>query len=93
MRDMHRRAVAMVCAAAQAEAFGRIEGELTDGEKDVARRARNARQTPTKGADVADYHRATGFEALIGYLYYTDRKDRARELLEKAFPGGDGEDL
>ena len=91
VREMHRQAVKLVCAAAQAEAFERVEGCLTEEEAAVARRARNARQTPTKGADIADYHRATAFEALVGYLYYMDRKGRARELLEKAFPDADTE--
>ena len=46
VRDMHRAAVTRVCAHAQAEAMARVEGVLTERERDVARRARNAHQTP-----------------------------------------------
>ena len=48
VRDMHRAAVTRVCAHAQAEAMARVEGVLTERERDVARRARNAHQTPPK---------------------------------------------
>ena len=53
VRDMHRAAVTRVCAHAQAEAMARVEGVLTERERDVARRARNAHQTPQKNADAA----------------------------------------
>lgn len=83
VQKMHREAVKCVCAHAQSEALGRIEAELTEAEAGVVRRARNARQTPPKNADPAEYHRATALEALIGYLYYTD-PDRMDYLLKKA---------
>ena len=60
-----------VCAHAQAQAFARVEGALTERERDVARRARNAHQTPPKNADAAEYHRATALEAVMGYLFVT----------------------
>ena len=68
---MHRRAVSLVCAHAQSEAFLRVEGALSDEEAAVARRARNVHQSPPRHADAAEYHRATALEALIGYLYVT----------------------
>ena len=81
VRAMHRAAVARVCAHAQAEALTRIEGVLTERERDVARRARNAHQTPPKNADAAEYHRATALEAVIGYLFVTGQAGRMEEIL------------
>lgn len=81
MKDLHRRAIATVCAHAQAASLTRIEGLLTPDEADVVRRARNTRQTPTKNADAREYRRATGFEALLGYLALMGRQERLEELL------------
>lgn len=85
VRDMHRHAIKLVCAHAQSEAFMSIEDMLTEEELAVARRARNARQTPPKNADRAEYHRATAMEALIGYLYLTGKTARIEEILDTAF--------
>ena len=84
--DLHRRAIHLVCAHAQSEALSRIEDALTEPEAAVVRRARNAKQAPTKNADAAEYHRATALEALIGYLYATEQTARMQELLETALP-------
>ena len=84
VRDMHRAAVTRVCAHAQAEAMARVEGVLTERERDVARRARNAHQTPPKNADAAEYHRATALEALVGYLFVTGQMERMEEILKLA---------
>ena len=83
---LHRRAVQYVCAHAQSEALGRLEGALTEAEAAVARSARNAHQSPPRNADPAEYHRATALEALIGYLYVTGQLERMRELLQRALP-------
>ena len=81
---LHRRAVRHVCAHAQSEALGRLEGALTEAEAAVARSARNAHQSPPRNADPAEYHRATALEALIGFLYITGREARMREILDAA---------
>ena len=83
---LHAKAIHLVCAHAQSDAFGRIEPLLSQEESDVARRARNAKQNPPKNADAAEYHRATALEAVIGYLYCMNRQDRIRELLRVAIP-------
>lgn len=83
---MHRQAIRLVCAHAQAEALSRIQDELTEEEANVVRRARNVHQSPPKNADPADYQKATGLEALIGYLYASGREERLGELLGKALP-------
>ena len=86
VQQMHREAASLVCAHAQSEAMGRIEGALTEEEAAVARRARNVRQNPPRHADPAEYHRATALEALIGYLYLTGRQGRIDELMRLALP-------
>ena len=86
MKDLHRAAVSQVRASAQSEALSRVEEMLTEEEQGVVRRARNAKQTPPKNADPGDYHRATAFEALLGYLYLLDRQERLHEILTVANP-------
>ena len=86
---MHRRAVALVCAHAQSEALARVEDSLSEEEAAVARRARNAHQSPPRHADAGEYHRATALEALLGYLYVTGHRERMEALLAQALPPGD----
>ena len=86
VQQMHREAIKLVCAHAQAQALGRIEGELTEMEAGVVRRARNAHQNPPRNADPGEYHRATALEALIGYLYLSGQEARMDELIRKALP-------
>ena len=92
IRDIHLKAVKKVNAHAQSEALARIEQRLTEEEAEIVRRARNARQTPTKNADAGEYHRATALEALIGYLYLSDQHARMDELIRKALPEENTED-
>ena len=57
---------------------------LTEVEMDVYRRGRNAKSpTMAKNATMADYRKATGFEALMGYLYLNDELERIVELTKK----------
>ena len=76
---MHRQAVKMVSAAAQA-------AMLTAQEADMTRRGRNAqaKHAAPKHADPADYAHATGLEALWGYLYVTGQTQRLDELITLA---------
>ena len=76
VNDLHRQSVRDVRAEAQAAAMGRIMEHLTEEEEAVFKRGRNA-HTARSGAD---YHRATGLEALFGSLYLDGRIDRVREL-------------
>ena len=81
VRELHRRAVAQVRAAAQSQAYQAIQELLDEEEMAVLRRGRNAHGTrPPRSSDPADYRRATGVEALIGYLYLCGRNGRIREL-------------
>ena len=83
---MHRQAVRMVSAAAQARMLAAIEGELTADEADIARRGRNAhaKHAVPKNADPADYAHATGLEALWGYLYIKGDSQRLSLLMNTA---------
>ena len=83
---MHKQAVKMVSAAAQARMLEAVEPELTEQEVDIARRGRNAQAkhaAPTH-ADPADYAHATGLEALWGYLYVTGQTERLDTLIKLA---------
>ncbi len=86
VRALHREAITLVCAHAQSEALARIADRLTDEERDVVRRARNAHQSPPKNADPGEYHHATALEALIGWLYVTGQRERMNAILEMALP-------
>ena len=81
---LHRQAVAQVNAGAQALAAARVEGLLTPEEAEIFRRGCNAhaRHNAPKNQDPVAYSRATGLEALMGYLYLTGREERARELFD-----------
>ena len=85
---LHMQAVNFVRAKGQADALLRIQDRLDDEEQTIVRRARNAKgATPPKNCDPAVYHRATSFEALLGYLYLMRRQDRLIELVDAAFEG------
>ena len=83
---MHKQAVRMVSAFAQARMLEAIEQELTEAEADITRRGRNsqAKHAAPKNADPADYAHATGLEALWGYLYLSGQQQRLDELIKTA---------
>lgn len=73
-----------VKAAAQAELIEFIKDDLSETETEIYMRGRNSHTaTVAKNATVADYKKATGFEAVIGYLYLTGQTGRIKELLGK----------
>lgn len=79
--DLHKSAVKMVKASSQAEFIEKLLPILTEKEITVYKRGRNAKSGHIpKNASQADYHKATGFEALFGYLYLTDNCERIIEL-------------
>ena len=89
VNDLHKRAVRYVKAATQAKIVKVLEPLLTEEESDVVRRGRNAHShTVAKNADVCDYRYATGFEALIGYLYLSGDRERLLFVLENAAATG-----
>lgn len=82
-KKLHRTAVRYVNAGTQARMAEVLQEMLTEEEEDVYRRGRNTKSNSTaKNASVTDYRKATGLEALLGYLYLQDRTDRAVELVK-----------
>ena len=80
---LHKRASAEVNAHAQSEQAERVLPYLTEEEKDIFLRARNSKSRHhAKNFSVTDYRRASGWEAVIGYLYLTGEIDRLKELFE-----------
>ena len=83
---LHLESIKYVKAKAQAELLKKIEVILTEEEKDIVRRARNAENHHLpKNADPADYMYSTAFEGLIGYLYLTKKDERLAEILKLCF--------
>lgn len=83
---LHIEAIKYVKAQAQAEILASIFEELTEEEKDIVRRGRNAQNHHLpKNANVTDYMYATAMEALIGYLYLTNQDKRLQEILVKCY--------
>lgn len=86
---LHREATHLVRAGAQAQMLRTLEPLLTPEEASVSRRGRNAHSpTMAKNATVAEYRHATGFEALIGYLYLTGQTERMLTLIKAGLPEG-----
>lgn len=81
---LHRKSIKYVSAKGQAKIVRALEEFLTDEEKDIVRRGRNANPHSTaKNADIIEYKYATGFEALIGWLYLTRQEERLENILEE----------
>ena len=88
--DLHKMAVRYVRAESQAKMVELLKPVLTEEESDVLRRGRNASpHTIPKNASRSDYHKATGFEAVMGYLYLTGQTDRMLELMWMGMQGLD----
>ena len=86
MTGLHEQAVGLVNAQRQSLLYAQLEAELTQEEQEVFRRGRNARsghQPPR--VSVAAYRRATGVEALIGWLHLTGREERLDRIFEILF--------
>ena len=80
---LHKHTSSMVKAETQARMIELLEEHLSQEEADIYRRGRNAKSyTTAKNASVADYRKATGFEAVMGYLYLKDDIKRAIELVK-----------
>lgn len=85
VKNLHKKSSSLVNAASQAALAAAILPLMTEEEASVFRHGRNAKTSSVaKHADIHDYRNATGLEALFGYLYLSDRMDRATELLKQA---------
>ena len=82
-QSLHKTVTKYVKAETQCELFQVLQDELTEEEMAVMRRGRNAKSfTTAKNASVGDYRKASGLEALFGYLYLTGQTERAVSLLK-----------
>lgn len=85
VHQYHKRATRYVRAKAQAEVVHALEAELTEAEWTIVKRGRNQKSaTVPKNADLTDYKYATGFEALLGYLFYIGEYERLCQLMNRA---------
>lgn len=83
---LHLQTVKYVKAQAQAKSIHNMLELLSDEETAIFKRGRNAKSyTSAKNASITDYRHATGFEALIGYLYIIKQTERLNELMKIAF--------
>lgn len=82
--QLHMLTTSYVKAQAQAAMIEALEPELTEEELAIYKRGRNAKSyTSAKNASILDYRKATGLEALIGYLYLSGREERVLFLIKE----------
>lgn len=88
----HKQVSKIVCAPAQAKMIHAIEDKLTEEEHDIYKRGRNAKSyTKAKNASTVDYRNATGFEALLGYLYLKEEFERMTDIVKMGLDALDDE--
>jgi ribonuclease-3 family protein len=82
VNKLHKRSAGLVKAQTQAQLVMALEEDLTEEELAVYKRGRNAKSASmAKNATMKDYRMATGFEALVGYLYLSEQYERLAELV------------
>lgn len=90
VNKLHKKASSLVKASAQSAMMEKLKPHLSMEEMAVYKRGRNAKSfTTAKNASVLDYRRATGFEALMGYLYLTDQMKRMIDLIKIGLKEGE----
>ncbi|MCR5156577.1 MAG: ribonuclease III [Butyrivibrio sp.] len=83
VNNLHKKASAIVKAPSQSAIAAAIMDDMTEEEKDIYRRGRNSKpHTKAKNASTMEYLEATGFEAVMGFLYLSGDMDRAMELIK-----------
>ena len=83
VQKLHRMTSSLVQASAQSRMMRTIQEHLTEDEHAVYKRGRNAKSiSPAKNQSITDYRRATGFEALMGYLYLKKEWKRMLDLVK-----------
>lgn len=89
VNKLHKRASGLVKAEKQSQMIEILEPHFTKEEEQVYKRGRNAKSfTSAKNASIADYRRATGFEAVMGYLYLTGKYHRMIDLVKLGLEPG-----
>ena len=83
VKKLHKETSQIVQASSQSKMMRVLQAELTEEEQQIYKRGRNSKTiSPAKNQSVTDYRRATGFEALMGYLYLQRRYERMLELIK-----------
>ena len=84
VKDLHKATTSYVKAKAQAKFAHGLEEKLSEEEKAIIKKGRNAKSnTSPKNTDIIDYKYATGFECLFGYLYLMNLDERIEQLFEE----------
>ena len=82
VNKLHKESSSLVKASTQADMIKNIKEILTEDEEVIFKRGRNAKSfSKAKNATMSEYRQATGFEALIGYLYLSKKSDRMIEII------------
>lgn len=84
VNELQKESLKYVSATSQRKILEKLYSEdiLTEKEQDIVKKGRNTKMHKSKNNDIITYHKATGFECLIGYLYQND-KNRLKEIMEK----------
>lgn len=84
VNELQKESLKYVSAKSQRNILEKLieEDQLTEKEQDIVKKGRNTKMHKSKNNDIITYHKATGFECLIGYLYQND-KNRLKEIMEK----------
>jgi len=82
--ELTKRASQIVSAVSQSKMLTRIDAYLSEDEREIVKRCKNAySRTMAKNASVSEYHRASGLEGLVGWLYLTGEEERLVEVMEQ----------
>lgn len=88
VQKLHQKTSALVRASSQSQIMRILQEQLTEEERLIYKRGRNSKTvSPAKNQSVTDYRRATGFEALLGYLYLKKEWKRMLELIKRGLDG------
>ena len=91
VHKLHVKTIAFVKAHSQSDFMKIIVDKLNEQEMAIFKRGRNSKSgTVPKNADIQDYRNATGFEAVMGFLYLTEQMDRLNFLLEEIIVAKEG---
>ncbi len=84
-KKLHNATIVYVSANAQEAAIDGLFDALTEEERDIYERGKNTKvETHAKNASLTTYHKATGLECLVGYLYLKGDRERLEELMTRA---------
>ncbi len=82
---LHTLVTEFVCAKSQSKVLESLEGDFTEQEQHIARRARNSNVNVPKSSSVREYRNSTAFEAVLGFLFETGQEERLYELMSRAY--------